>query len=967
MKTEWKNVCRIPGCLLFILTVVPQVTVFLVEADAQPETDWMSTHKGKLVFHLHVEVTNPDGSLAKDCNVIARAGDSPLAVEPEAGLFRIDLSPDDVKDFHSFRILAASSDGNMMAHELVAENQVRQLARDGIKLQLKPARTVEVSVFHEHNPVPFANVQVWSVGIHPPARTDEQGMARFKLPVDAEIHSILAWTEKRMIAGMEPRNMSRRFSLSREFRLDLDHCRSVLLRVFDHEGNPLQNVPLDVHYSSPPPERQRLPFEHLGKVVTDEHGEATFKWMPANATVNRFYALPDHQKWQFLEAKQEADGEYRVRIQPLGRLPRKKIAGQLDLPPGERGGFLLSLSTFQGEWEHRGDVQQCYVDDQGHFEAEVLHGSTYVAFINDADWGSTFWDGILYDPGSDSVQLPEIEFVRNVPIHVAVTQGPEKEPIPNLFVRFANRHRYSWEDKDGTANGNEERRWWARTNENGIAITQSAPGEVRVSVYESDWRKQEFAQARPGETTLVELHRSTVGSQPVAGAIRFENRHQGNLEGAKVVAYAADGESSGKAETVTDARGAFALNLPGTSVAYLIFSADERFSATGIVPTTGEIRADLNPCVSYRGRVVNQSDRPFENCSVNAEAIIQFQRGEMGLGSSFTAKKFHTTTNVDGYFEFVDCLPANIRIKCSLVTNDNKTHRLGTIFLETGEERELQTLTVNDSVSPTVNLTPLNQRFALRVNDARLINAHLLVVVHRQSENVEDFIAANCLNYRKNENIGRYLIIPIDETRAKSRMDSDFMLKHDWAIPEENGVMLSAIGPDGMELGRMSVDVIDDNAPDEVSEFLARHVPVQKDARAEFEKALAEARQTDRKVWARICQTRCGPCFKLSRWIDQNRAMLEKEFVLYKVDNVNEKNGMEIYKRIMPESGHHGVPFHAVFDSRGNKLIDSRNALGNIGFPGSRYESRKHLRKMLTTDLKHLSLNEVDQIIDSLD
>ncbi|MCC7338767.1 MAG: thioredoxin family protein [Pirellulaceae bacterium] len=114
-----------------------------------------------------------------------------------------------------------------------------------------------------------------------------------------------------------------------------------------------------------------------------------------------------------------------------------------------------------------------------------------------------------------------------------------------------------------------------------------------------------------------------------------------------------------------------------------------------------------------------------------------------------------------------------------------------------------------------------------------------------------------------------------------------------------------------------------------------------------------------------MSQRYCGPCFRLARWFDDHREMLEQDFVMLKIDDFRDLNGIEIAKRLTLGK-HHGVPFHAIFEADESMLVDSAGNLGNIGHP-SGYEGKKHMRKMLETGSKTLTPKEVDQLVDSLE
>ena len=60
-----------------------------------------------------------------------------------------------------------------------------------------------------------------------------------------------------------------------------------------------------------------------------------------------------------------------------------------------------------------------------------------------------------------------------------------------------------------------------------------------------------------------------------------------------------------------------------------------------------------------------------------------------------------------------------------------------------------------------------------------------------------------------------------------------------------------------------------------------------------------------------------------------------------------------------------GVPFHAIFDADGNKIIDSQGPLGNIGSPTG-FEGRRHLQRMLKAGRQRLTEAEIQQLSSSV-
>ncbi len=71
---------------------------------------------------------------------------------------------------------------------------------------------------------------------------------------------------------------------------------------------------------------------------------------------------------------------------------------------------------------------------------------------------------------------------------------------------------------------------------------------------------------------------------------------------------------------------------------------------------------------------------------------------------------------------------------------------------------------------------------------------------------------------------------------------------------------------------------------DKVVELVNKLAPSTKDAQENWKAALQEAAKSNRRVWVRLSGKNCGPCRLLTRWIDEHKAILDKEFVMLKVD-----------------------------------------------------------------------------------
>jgi len=78
-----------------------------------------------------------------------------------------------------------------------------------------------------------------------------------------------------------------------------------------------------------------------------------------------------------------------------------------------------------------------------------------------------------------------------------------------------------------------------------------------------------------------------------------------------------------------------------------------------------------------------------------------------------------------------------------------------------------------------------------------------------------------------------------------------------------------------------------------------------------------------------------------------------------------DQNGGRVAER-MTRGTLHGVPFSAIYDPSGERLVDSAGPLGNVGFP-SGFEGKKQLREMLLKSRTKLTDSEIDSLVESIE
>jgi hypothetical protein len=147
-------------------------------------------------------------------------------------------------------------------------------------------------------------------------------------------------------------------------------------------------------------------------------------------------------------------------------------------------------------------------------------------------------------------------------------------------------------------------------------------------------------------------------------------------------------------------------------------------------------------------------------------------------------------------------------------------------------------------------------------------------------------------------------------------------------------------------------------------EFLKRNRRPPHDATTLLAEARAEAKRTGRRVWVIEGGPRCGPCFRLARWIEDHHATIDKDYVVVKLMGGIDEHVPEAIDGLPIEPGD-GIPWFAITEPDGAVLAHSRGPLGNIGFPSS-VEGMRHFRQMIEQTARKLTPDEVGRLVESL-
>ncbi len=937
---------------------------------AEQETPhWLRGSGENLEICLKGQVFQSDGTPADEIRITGAMNSlaSNRKLEPKIEGHRFEVwIPVNQEQWYSMWLKAASTDNEVAAYKQLNASELRQAAIDGIKLTLQtPSRHVVVKVIEGGQPVVDAHVKAeLGFGAELRSRAGADGTCRIGLLPEQELDRLTAWTDDRRVGGFSFNRKPTRDPDANEHVIELSKCRDQTLRFIEEDGTPVAGIDFVIQMATAPPDYNFIGTNEHSRMTTDAAGEVTYRWFP-DWDKHWFYADLNTSKWYVVGDPETADDAVVFKLKRSAE--RKQVEGRVISIGDSDGGFYVTLRSFQGERESHSDITTAFTDTEGKFTADVLPDATYCAYALDATWVGEIIDVIPYDSKSDQAAALDLAVLEGQPVEVFVTSGPQRKPYPNLSVSFRREHRYSWIENGEVQHGVGGPQWWTTTDDSGGAMTRTLPGQLSASVYTPLWRTEEAVEVASGETVKIQLHRPVEAKRPVAGRLVLADGLAADLKNAEIKIGAIDGNYDDEQTLSADDDGSFSFETMAAEIGIYACTRDGRAAgSTRVSELESPIILRLNPTLGYQGQLLGEGDEPLADYLVQAIVRVEGIRNfNLPSSTSFEAKRIEATTDLQGNFTLAG-VPSEMKVVIYAKAADDATFgsRLGEIFLEPNESRPRTVSRLAKSTSPTMKL-PLAQRYETTLRDCALGGFHLMLILAGDAQGVSEFVEKNFVDYEMNKDVSKYMQLVIHRTEeGLNSADAVFLKERNWELPTDDKVVAYAIDADGKQLGELEVNVTDAGAAAEVAEFIRWHGPAPVDATVKWNLAFAEAGRSNRRVWARISQRYCGPCFRMARWLDDHKALLDKDYVMLKIDDVRDWYGSQVAERIT-RGQQHGVPFHAIFSPSGELLVDSAGPLGNIGHP-SGVEGKKHLRKMLLGTRKNLTDAEIDQLVESV-
>lgn len=943
-----------------------------IEAVSQ-ESSFVRGSGEDLEFLLKGKVVLPDGSPAADfslhCEMTDASSQESMAVTREGNLFHLWV-PSNRQDWFSILFRAKTPDGQI-ASETIAMSEIRQRAIEGIELKLaKPSRFVTVRVVDsEMKPVPNAHVIARTGGQSLQQRTNESGCTVFELLSDQRVGSFTCWTDDYRIGGYQFARKPTRNPDADEHIVELSNCRNQKIRVVDEAGKPVPDLEFQLQIATPVPNFNYIGLNKNSRIKSDKNGDVVYRWFP-DWNDHHMYAELFDRNWVTTGETLGKEGETLiVKVKRSRFSERKRIEGRVVSSETELGGFFIELRSFEEE----GGRKHSFTDASGKFYADVLPNATYCVYAQDVTWVSNLIDAIPFSTTTGTT-VPELRIQAGQEIEILATVGPEKKPLEGVFISLIRNHEFEFLEKGEVQHGSSGPQWFVKTNKNGRATTRTLSGTLEASVRSNEWNVNQEIEVVENMPTVIQFHREAEKTKIVKGKLIVESGKEVSLEGTEIRIGTIDGKYDNRQTTKASTDGTFSFSILGGKIGVFACTKDGKFAGLTITDRLdAPIEVGLKATAEYRGRLVSAaSNEPLSGYRIRAMVFVSVTKDPSDmyhLNRCFEARRIEDLTDEAGYFTLRG-MPTGMKAELFASSpTETRVHgeRIDRVVIDSNEKSKLVVKRLGQrSVKPEQQR--LDAKFKQGLRDCQLNNFRLMVIDYRKSEDSESFVRGSFFAHHKIPDVSNYIQIlkirsePDNETKQDN--DVDFLAAHQMKSPEDGQVLAYMFDAAGTEIARIEIDSTAANASEKALEFLREHAPPKVDAAEKWKAAFEEARQTDRKVWVRVSQRYCAPCFEFSRWLDDHREVLAKDIVMLKIDDVRDQNGVDVARRLKPQPLD-GVPFHAIFDASENLLLNSSGVGGNIGFP-SESLGINHLRKMLTSAKKNMTEAEIEKLIDSL-
>jgi hypothetical protein len=510
--------------------------------------------------------------------------------------------------------LVRAEDGDRLG--LAVYNHRSSSRNEPVRVVLKPIRPLVVRVADTAgSPVAGAAVEVLCRyrGAVDPGKTDTGGVARFRLPADAEVRWVVALKDG---VGLDYYENFRSFPptdsgpLPAEVQLALAGGRTASVRATSFGGRPVPDLefrPLQLRLPGKVSD-VNLSSSAIAVATTDEAGIARVSWLPKTASAI-LYANPwEYELPRAATIKAGQDVVLNVRVTRQSRL-----SGRVVNPDGSPArGVLVEAS---GSGMGRFSLCLARTDERGDYTLSVAANMSYLISPVDTHRAATPRTGVVVSEGRHREDL-DFRLAAGTRLRGRVATGPDRKPYGTAAVQIVVRGAVVPENLQSEPAGKQRERLvsWIWPDADGRYETRLGAGEHEI--IGPDGRTRETLQVDgTGEIVRDFLDPPDLARVDVAGVVvdATPGAAERPVVGARLRVVPSGPARSVNPEAVTDAAGRFSFGRRDDGNRLALYSQDRDGALAGfqeLAKNPNDVKVALVPAATVSGRIVEGGGWP---------------------------------------------------------------------------------------------------------------------------------------------------------------------------------------------------------------------------------------------------------------------------------------------------------------------------------------------------------------------
>ncbi|MAX39614.1 hypothetical protein [Gimesia sp.] len=873
-----------------------------------------------------------------------------------------------------------------------------------LRLQLEAVQRIELHVVDgTGEPVPDAQTGILSgYRLWGDRKTNEKGQIVYYVPQNIKIEYVFAMQDG-FGADYKAYVLPRGFAGDKKARppelpdhpipLILDGARPVKVQIQESDGSPLAAVKVYPWILRKADQPQRLNLSYLARLVrqtTDETGTVDFAWIPhwQKTGITFWPQDQDHVDLQGIYDPQTGDGTLKMILEKL--VP---LSGKVTLPDGSPASR-ISISAAGAKEQVDSFRATSLTDESGRYTIKAAPGRVYLIVVNNRKWSSTPHTGFVLKPGMP-IQNLDFKLRPATRIFGRVAVGSQHEPVKGQRIEIYQYGKSINEKLGKRADGDLSIRInWVRpltvhstkTDENGKYELFVGDGRFDIrGPTQSDTREFEVHGEREREFNFLP-DRPEKGI--LSGTVVTGDPPQ-SISDAEITGVYRASRAGGDMRCQTDQAGRFKVERKRHRTVLYARSQDQK--QAGIVeigPDDKTVRIPLQPVGSARGQLIDAAtDKPAQQREIKYGVKVHWSdHKNSAFGLKFGGTTFSDQT---GHFSLPH-LVVGQQYAIDLVNRPkDESGRVSSRNIETFTPRSSQPVnlgrveaprprepytppTIEDRIAAAYKIKGTPEEHSARAEKiARLSSQYLLILYgDRTSDVIRQFMT---LRY-KDEDIralmSSFQLLACDaesgEPLSEKAREIERNLGLDSDPPAPGIFILDVKGEHESEINFADLSTDGKVSKDKLFKFLKDNQYPVLDAREMLDAALKQAKEQNKRVIVQETATWCGPCRRLSLFLDQERKLWERDYIWIKLDH--RWTGTRKIMDKLRDSAPGGIPWWAILDSDGRVLVTSNNDKdegNNVGFPGS-HAGREHVRGMLKQTAIRLTPMDVNELVEAL-